>query len=410
MPRPYEQSHPWLTFNLKQINDMGPRSWLLMGEARSKCQHLAGAPLHPALAEELNRVTLIKGAQATTAIEGNTLTEAQVAGLLDGTHAAPPSRHYQEVEVRNLLDALGAIDAEVQGGKYPRLTVDLIRDYNSKVLHGLDDQLNDGAVPGELREHSVVVGPYRGAPADDYEFLLQRLCEWLEGPDFKNEDASIDFSLMLVRAMMAHLYLAWIHPFGDGNGRTARLVEFLILARSGKVPLPAAHLLSSHYNLTCDQYYRELDRASKTSSIVDFVAYATEGFVDGIRDEIDTVRQQQLGVAWINYVNEVMGRYPSGKAADRQRELVLAMSTLGWLTQDEIKLITPAVAQTYARAGDRMVPRDLNRLIEAGLARKRRGTKATYQACVDRMAAFMAPMHRPQNRMATDDASPIRRP
>jgi hypothetical protein len=314
MPRPYEQSHPWLTFNLKQINDMGPRSWLLMGEARSKCQHLAGAPLHPALAEELNRVTLIRGAQATTAIEG-------------------------------------AIDAEVQGGKYPRLTVDLIRDYNSKVLHGLDDQLNDGAVPGELREHSVVVGPYRGAPADDCEFLLQRLCEWLEGPDFKNEDASIDFSLMLVRAMMAHPYLAWIHPFGDGNGRTVRLVEFLILARSGKVPLPAAYLLSNHYNLTCDQYYRELDRASKTSSIVDFVAYATEGFVDGIRDEIDTVRQQQLGVAWINYVNEVMGRYPSGKAADRQREVVLAMTTLGWLTQDEIKLITPAVAQTYARAG-----------------------------------------------------------
>ena len=45
---------------------------------------------------------------------------------------------------------------------------------------------------------------------------------------------------MLVRAMMAHLYLAWIHTFGDGNGRTARLLEFLILARSGKVPLPAA--------------------------------------------------------------------------------------------------------------------------------------------------------------------------
>ncbi|MGB3028605.1 MAG: hypothetical protein WBB59_00685, partial [Candidatus Microthrix parvicella] len=147
-------------------------------------------------------MTLIRGAQATTAIEG--AIDAEVAGLLDGTYAAPPSRHYQEVEVRNLLDALGAIDAEVQGGKYPRLTVDLIRDYNSKVLHGLDDQLNDGAVPGELREHSVVVGPYRGAPADDCEFLLQRLCEWLEGPDFKNEDASIDFSLMLVRAMMAH--------------------------------------------------------------------------------------------------------------------------------------------------------------------------------------------------------------
>ncbi len=38
--------------------------------------------------------------------------------------------------------------------------------------------------------------------------------------------------------------MAWIHPFGDGNGRTARLLEFLILARCGMVPLPAAHLLS----------------------------------------------------------------------------------------------------------------------------------------------------------------------
>ena len=39
-----------------------------------------------------------------------------------------------------------------------------------------------------------------------------------------------------------------------------------------------------------------------------------------------------------------------------------------------------------------MVARDLNRLIKAGLVRKRRGVKQTYQARVDRMAAFMAPM------------------
>jgi hypothetical protein len=47
-----------------------------------------------------NLVTLIKGAQATTAIEGNTLSEDQVAGILDGTFEAPPSRKYQEIEVR----------------------------------------------------------------------------------------------------------------------------------------------------------------------------------------------------------------------------------------------------------------------------------------------------------------------
>jgi Fic family protein len=162
MSRTYEESHPWLSFSLSQINAMGPHSWMLLGEARSKCEHLAGAPLQPAVAEELNRVTLIKGAQATTAIEGNTLTEAQVAGLLDGSYEAPPSRHYQEVEVRNLLGALGSIDSQVQDGQYPKLTVDLIRDYNDQVLNGLEEQLNDGTVPGQLRDHSVVVGGYRG--------------------------------------------------------------------------------------------------------------------------------------------------------------------------------------------------------------------------------------------------------
>ncbi|NOY75701.1 MAG: hypothetical protein GXP32_07900 [Kiritimatiellaeota bacterium] len=32
---------------------------------------------------------------------------------------------------------------------------------------------------------------------------------------------------------LAHVYIAWIHPFGDGNGKTARLMEFYLLLRSG---------------------------------------------------------------------------------------------------------------------------------------------------------------------------------
>ena len=125
---------------------------------------------------------------------------------------------------------------------------------------------------------------------------------------------------------------------------------------------------------------------------MEFVSYATEGFVDGIRDEIEVVRLQQLQVAWVNFVSEVMSRYPTGKASDRQREVVLAMLPQQWFTQDQIKLITPNVASSYAKGSSKMVVRDLNRLTEAGLIRKRRGLEPTYQACVDRMAAFMAPI------------------
>jgi Fic family protein len=98
--------------------------------------------------------------------------------------------------------------------------------------------------------------------------------------------------------VVAHLCLAWIHPFGDGNGRTARLVEFQILLGAG-VPTPAAHLLSNHYNQTRTEYYRQLDRASKSGGeIVPFIEYAARGFVDGLREQLHKIRDQQWDVSW----------------------------------------------------------------------------------------------------------------
>jgi hypothetical protein len=91
MQRAYETSHPWITFKATDLNKLDPKFWMLIGEARSKCEHLAGSPLRPDVAQELWRVTLVKGARATTAIEGNTLTEEQVEGILDGTYEAPES-------------------------------------------------------------------------------------------------------------------------------------------------------------------------------------------------------------------------------------------------------------------------------------------------------------------------------
>jgi len=362
-----------------------------LGEAQSKCEHLAGTPLRPSVAQDFYKVTLVKGAQATTAIEGNTLSVEQVAAIYDGRFEAPPSRRYQEVEVHNVIEALREIGDQVHSGESPRLSRALICDLNRKVLRGLETELDESTVPGELRTHSVVVGRYRGAPSEDCEFLVDRLCDWLEGPDFKSPDKEIDFALMLVRAALAHLYIAWIHPFGDGNGRAARLVEFLMLARSGKVPLPAAHLLSNHYNLTRDRYYRELERASKSGGdITDFVAYAIEGFVDGIRSQIAAVREQQLSVAWLNFVNNVMAQFPSGKARDRQTELVRTMPTDRKVSQSDLAGLTPSLAVQYAHTGPRTLARDLNRLESAVLIQ--RVERNFYRVRIDQMLAFLPPI------------------
>lgn len=385
--RAYEDSHPWITFKATDVNKLDPNLWMLLGEAKSKCEHLAGAPLSPDIARELYEVTLIKGALATTAIEGNTLTEEQVAGIFHGTYKAPPSREYQEREVRNVIDALTTIDRQVMDGEIPKITTELICDFNRQILEGTEYEPH--VLPGVLRDYPVTVSRYRGAPAEDCTYLVDRLAEWLESDLFTSEDQEIRFALAIVSAIYAHLYIAWIHPFGDGNGRTARLLEFLILARCGMVPLPAAHLLSNHYNLTRTQYYRELAEASRTRQTTGFLAYGVQGLVDGIRDQIDRVRQQQFTVTWINYVHETMGQFPPSPSRDRQRALVLAMPSGQVVASSDLAGLTPKLAALYAKAGPRTLARDLNRLRKAGLIVKRaRGWMSNDRV----MRAFLPPI------------------
>lgn len=385
--RSFEDSHPWITFKATDINDLDPKLWMLLGEARSKCQHLAGTPLRPDIAQLFYEVTLIKGAQATAAIEGNTLTEEQVEGIYRGTYKAPPSRAYQEREIRNVLDALMDIDARVMRGEAPTITADLICEYNRQVLEGTEYEPH--VVPGKIRDYSVGVPGYRGAPAEDCSYLVDRLANWLESDTFRSEDPEIRFALAVACAVYAHLYIAWIHPFGDGNGRTARLLEFLILARCGMVPLPAGHLLSNHYNLTRDQYYRELGEASRTRKTLGLVTYAVQGLVDGIRDQIEQVRIQQFNVTWINYVHETMGQFPSSPTRDRQRSLVLAMPSGRVVPRSELEGLTPKLAALYAKAGPRTLTRDLNRLRAAGLIVK---GKNGWMSNDSTIRAFLPPM------------------
>ncbi len=251
--------------------------------------------------------------------------------------------------------------------------------------------LDDHVEPGVIRKDSVGVGNYRGAPAEDCEHLLDRLVGWLNSPTFEHDDPELRFAVVVAKAVYAHLYLAWIHPFGDGNGRTARLVELAILADCGMVPMPAAHLLSNHYNLTRDQYYRELARASTGGGdTLAFLVYAITGFIDGVREAIDMVRHQQVQVAWVNFVHEQFSKEANTKATDRQRSLVLAMPMPGTVVRSDLAGLTPKLAQLYASAGPRTLSRDLNHLVNMGLLRRRGGRG--YEACSDAVLAFLPPI------------------
>ena len=367
----YQESHPWISFRLN-LERVGWLLWVQLGEAASKCVHLTHVPLRPETRLQLQNLYLAKGAAATTAIEGNTLTEDEVLRHIEKRFTVPPSKEYLTREVDNIIGVCNEIARQISKDNHlPKLTRSLICDYNREVRRDLPEEPGL-APPGELREGSVVVGKsYRGAPAEDCPELLDLLCEWLERDFAPQKGYTLPFAIL--KAVVAHLYLAWIHPFDDGNGRTARLLELHILLEAG-VPAPAAHLLSNHYNQTRAEYYRQLDAASKSGGdLLPFLHYAVQGFVDGLREQLNYVWAQQWDAAWQNHVHETF-RGKDGAGGIRQRHLALDLGNAGdWVEIHAIPVLTPRLAKAYARKSQKTLQRDLNDLQALNLIQRNPG-------------------------------------
>lgn len=381
----------WITFSL-DLRRIPWQTWVLLGECVAKCDYIKTVPLKPSVRDQLHRIYLAKGVNATTAIEGNTLTEEQVRALVDRTPSRvrglidnklnlPPSKEYLEREVRNILDACNEIGEDIAGGRLGEITIEKICDFNRKVLaNGVPHA--EMTVPGEFRQHNVVVGNvYRAPDAQMVSDMMKSFCRWMNSDVFQNKSMLIHFAI--IKTILSHLYIAWIHPFGDGNGRVARLLEFAILLGSG-IPSPAAQLLSNHYNATRAEYYTQLDKASKTNDPSGFFSYAIQGFYDGLEEQIKYVREHVISVCWREYIYETFHKAGVGKVIKRQRALSLAISeqkepidkgSLLLLMSDEYRGKT---AKTLAR--------DLNKLVNMGIV-LREGDK--YTANKDRILKLL---------------------
>lgn len=385
MMRQYETTHPWLrSFETDYLVYAPPRIWMILGEIKAKCEHLTGIPLMRQTAEELYQVYLARGVLGTTAIEGNTLSEEEVRAHMEGKLELPESKEYLKQEIDNILAGKRRILSRQRKNKLPPWSPDEICRLNKVVLKGLELP-DEETIPGVIRKHSVGVGRYRAVPAKDCVYLLEQLCKWMNTSTDDLDDGS-RIPIGLVKAIAAHLYFAWIHPFGDGNGRTARLIEFRILIEAG-IPVPATLLPSNFYNQTRTEYARQLDRASQSGGEMDqFMEYAIRGFSEGLSEQLATIRDQHLRISWINYVH---GRFQgmTGNAAKRRRNLVLALSEQDQpVPRSQIGEINPRVAREYAHASQKMISRDLNYLIEKELVER---TRSGYSARKQLMQAFL---------------------
>lgn len=371
-------SHPFIKFP-PDFGDFPPRVWLLLGEIQARIDHINRIPIPPDDSDLLGRAYLAKGAHSTTAIEGNSFSEDEVAKIIEGKLQAPPSRAYQQQQIDNMVEAFNAVADRQLRGSNPPFTLDLLNCCHKIVLNNLEESLASEVAIGALRRHRVMAGRYLAAPPEECPRLINLYCDWL------NQDmqatAGYEIAAQIIKALAAHVYFAWIHPYGDGNGRMTRLIEFMILLRAG-VPDVAAHLLSNFYNKTRDQYYLRLQASHgeyrdgsypEKSNLQGFISYALQGFKDELDEQFSIIHSMQVRIIWRDYIHaEFRKRFSENlsRARQRQKRLILDLTVHRFdepVTKEQIRDVTPALYLAYAERNKRMIQRDLNALVDMEL-------------------------------------------
>jgi Fic family protein len=223
----------------------------------------AARPLPPGVVAKLKEYFDVEWTYHSNAIEGSTLTLAETRlVLLDGLTVAGKSlrEHLEAINHKHAIDFVEALAAD----KEP-ITEHNVRQIHALILRTIDDE-NAGA----YRKGQVYItgSTYVPPAAMEVPPLMQELVAWINSA----EAAELH---PVERATRAHFRLVHIHPFVDGNGRTARLLMNLILMREG---YPPAVLRRERR----PEYYDALDQAHEgdTEPFVALVAEEAERSLD----------------------------------------------------------------------------------------------------------------------------------
>ncbi len=237
-------------------------------------------PLGISQDSRLSRTNRIRNILGSLAIEGNTLSEEQVATLFDGKLViAPP---------REILEARNAIKTYDRYERWDQAREADLLEAHGVFMGGLID------TPGQYRRGGVVVaGPggvrHVGPPHERVPGLMSDLLGWLHNTE----------EHPLIASSVFHYEFEFIHPFEDGNGRMGRLWQTLILTRWKAL---FAHLpVESLIHARQQDYYRAIRQSSAWGESSPFIDFMQEIILDAIRlpqvsdRETDQVSDQVAG-------------------------------------------------------------------------------------------------------------------
>ena len=250
----------------------------------------------------LRRINRIRTVHGSLAIEGNTLSEAQITAILEGKRVIAPPREVREV--KNALDAYERFE-----NWRPESEKDL-REAHRILMSGLIDEA------GTYRRSGVGVMAGRevihmAPPAHRVPQLMADLFGWLATTDVHP----------LIASSVFHYEFEFIHPFADGNGRMGRLWQTLIL-RNWK-PLLAYLPVETVIRDRQEDYYQVLAVADSQADATPFVEFMLGALRDAVREAVST---DQVGDQVADQVAALIRAIGSGELGSNDLMQALGLS------------------------------------------------------------------------------------
>ncbi len=281
--------------------------------ARTVVEH---TPLPPAVEAELRQRARVRSTHYSTRIEGNRLTLEEAEQVIAGRRTSFAGRDRDVGEVRNYWNALLRVEEWADGKQ--RLTEELIRRLHALVERG------SRARPSPFRSGQNAVRDsasgaiiYLPPRANDVPALISQMVSWAAQAEKIGVPAP-------VIAGLVHYQFVTIHPFYDGNGRTARLLATFILHRGG-YGLHGFLSLEEHHARDLAGYYRSLAvhphhnyyEGRAGADLTPWLEY----FVKTLSGVFEMVRQEALRWARVGLPTEP----PELRRLDRRARLALGL-------------------------------------------------------------------------------------
>ena len=342
-----------------------------IGRIEASKEIIENAPLVPAYEAKFRQEAIIRTVHHGTHIEGNPLDTGEVAAVLSVQEINAKDRDIQEVlNYRNVLKFIDK-KQETRNKKPEFSEKDLL------TIHKLTvDRVLRSDQAGKFRKTQVVVknsktGKVSFTPpaADRVKELVADFLTWL------NSDEAVDVHPVIC-AGIVHYVLAYVHPFVDGNGRTARAFATMVLFADG-YDIKKFFSLEEHFDSDLGSYYDAFSKTDSQSEIIGErdLTYWLEYFTGGVAIELAKIKDRIKKLSIDNRLKGIIGTQVA--LTERQMKLVEHLSENGTATMQDLKNTFPMVSEDT-------VLRDVNYLIAKKIIKKEGKTKAARYVMANR--------------------------